>query len=253
MTLYAVHASGKPPDKEHTYGHGKVETLSALAEALLLLVTCLWIVNESIHRLRFPHEPVKATIWAFGVVMISIVVDISRSRMLYRAAARHRSQALEADALHFSTDIWSSGVVLVGLAGVKLGQWFPALAVLEKADAIAALFVAAIVIAVSAKLGWRTIEGLLDSAPAGTAETIQKRVETLEGVCDCHAVRVRRAGPGYFVDLHVTLDGEQTLRAAHETADRIEAAVREILPDSDITVHPEPTPAIQPPTGTPSL
>jgi cation diffusion facilitator family transporter len=242
MTLYAVHASSKPPDREHTYGHGKVETLSALVETLLLLGTCVWIVRESIHRLTFPHEPVIASFWAFAVVVVSILVDISRSRMLYRAAARHRSQALEADALHFSTDIWSSAVVLVGLAGVKLAQWVPALSQLEKADAIAALLVAGIVIFVSARLGWRTIEGLLDAAPAGAAETIQKRVETLDGVCDCHAVRVRRAGPVFFVDLHVTVDGEQTLRAAHDLSERIEEAVREVLPEADITVHPEPTP-----------
>jgi cation diffusion facilitator family transporter len=248
MTLYAVRVSSRPPDRGHTYGHGKVEALSAMLETLLLLVTCFWIARESIHRLTVAHRPVDASIWAFGVVVISIVVDVSRSRMLYRAAAKHRSQALEADALHFSTDIWSSAVVLLGLTGVCLGHWFPSLVLLEKADAVAALLVAGIVVVVSGRLGWRTVEGLLDTAPAGSAETIQKRVESLEGVCDCHSVRVRRAGPSFFVDLHVTLDGEQTLRAAHALSDHIEAAVQEILPEADVTVHPEPTPPANPPT-----
>jgi cation diffusion facilitator family transporter len=252
VTLYAVRASSKPPDREHPYGHGKVETLSALIETVLLLATCYWIASESIHRLTSAHSPVDASIWTFGVIIVSIFVDISRSRMLYRAAEKHHSQALEADALHFSTDIWSSAVVLLGLAGVKLAGWFPSLAPLAKADAVAALVVAFIVVMISGRLAWRTVEGLLDAAPAGVPEQIRKRVEEIEGVCDCHAVRVRRAGPGYFVDLHVTLDGEQTLRAAHELSDRIEAAVQELLPETDITVHPEPAPSFKPPPSPPS-
>jgi len=107
MTLLAVRASNKPPDSGHAYGHGKVENLSALAETLLLVVTCVWIVRESVHRLTVAHAPVQASIWAFGVMAISIAVDFSRSRMLYRTAAKHRSDALEADALHFGTDVWS--------------------------------------------------------------------------------------------------------------------------------------------------
>jgi cation diffusion facilitator family transporter len=108
ITFFAVRAASKPADREHTYGHGKVENLSALVETLLLLGTCGWIIYQSVTRLASGQVIVKASIWTFAVMFVSIVVDVSRSRMLYRIAAKHRSQALEADALHFSTDIWSS-------------------------------------------------------------------------------------------------------------------------------------------------
>jgi cation diffusion facilitator family transporter len=117
MTFLAVRISGKPADPNHLYGHGKVENLSALFETLLLLVTCIWIIYEARHRLLFHTIDLEVNYWSFTVMITSIVVDISRSRMLYRAARKYNSQALEADALHFSTDIWSSGVVILGLFG----------------------------------------------------------------------------------------------------------------------------------------
>jgi hypothetical protein len=137
VTCVAVRAASKPADQEHAYGHGKVENLSALVETLLLLATCVWIIRKSVLRLASQHVEVDASIWAFAVMGISIAVDFSRSRMLYRVAAKHRSQALEADALHFSTDIWSSAVVILGLAGVKLAQWRPELRLFAYADAVA--------------------------------------------------------------------------------------------------------------------
>jgi cation diffusion facilitator family transporter len=241
ITLFAVRVASKPADREHTYGHGKVENLSALVEALLLLGTCAWIIYQSISRLVGNQVVVNASIWTFGVMLVSIVVDVSRSRMLYRIAAKHRSQALEADALHFSSDVWSSIVVIIGLAGVKLGQAYPGLRFLEKADPVAGLVVAAIVVWVSVKLGLRAIQGLLDASPEGVVERIKLRVESMKMVYDCHAVRVRHSGPHYFVDLHITLDGNLTLQAAHDLTEQVERAVEEILPGADVTVHPEPS------------
>jgi cation diffusion facilitator family transporter len=241
ITLLAVRAAARPPDPGHAYGHGKVENLSAMAETVLLLATCSWIIVTAIKRLFSSETHVDASIWTFAVMAVSIIVDVSRSRMLYRVATKHRSQALEADALHFSTDVWSSAVVILGLVGVKIADWYPALGSLRQADAVAALLVAGIVIVVSGRLGYRTVEGLLDASPAGAAERIKTRVEAIEGVFDCHAVRVRHSGPHYFVDLHVLLDGSMSLRAAHALTDEVERAVREILPEADVTVHPEPT------------
>jgi len=242
VTCLAVRAASKPPDRNHAYGHGKVENLSAMVETLLLLATCAWIIKESIHRLTTRHSPVDASIWAFAVMGISIAVDFSRSRMLYRVAFKHRSQALEADALHFSTDIWSSAVVILGLLGVKLAGWYPGLSFLQQADAVAALLVAGIVVVVSGRLGLRTIQALLDTSPPGEDERIRAVVAAIDGVFDCHAVRVRHSGPHYFVDLHITVDGDQSLRAAHALTERVEQAVEAILPGADVTVHPEPTP-----------
>jgi cation diffusion facilitator family transporter len=248
VTCFAVRAASKPADRDHAYGHGKVENLSALLEALLLLATCAWIIRESVLRLSSRHVQVDASIWAFAVMAISIAVDFSRSRMLYRVAVKHRSQALEADALHFSTDIWSSAVVIIGLLGVKLAGWYPALGFLLQADAMAALLVAGIVVLVSGRLGVRTVQGLLDTSPPGVDEKINSAVAAMDGVLDCHAVRVRHSGPYYFVDLHITVDGEQSLRSAHELTERVEQAVEAILPGADVTVHPEPAPvATKPP------
>lgn len=242
VTLVAVRAASKPADREHTYGHGKVENLSAMVETLLLLGTCAWIVTESVKRLISGHANVDASIWTFAVMAVSIVVDLGRSRMLARAALIHRSQALEADALHFSTDVWSSAVVILGLLGVKLAQWFPGLGFLQEADAVAALLVACIVIGVSGRLGLRTIEALIDASPKGAAEKIKARIEAIDEVFDCHAVRVRHSGPHYFVDLHVTLDGELPLHVAHDLTEKVEKIVQDILPEADVTVHPEPGP-----------
>ena len=156
VTLFAVRISGRPADREHTYGHGKVENLSALFETVLLLVTCIWIIYEAIQRLFFKEVLVEASIWAFVIMGVSIVIDFSRSRALARVAKKYQSQALEADALHFSTDIWSSSVVIGGLLLVRGADWL-GLAWLTKADALAAMGVAGIVVYISAQLGQRTI------------------------------------------------------------------------------------------------
>lgn len=239
-TYFAVRISSKPADKEHLYGHGKVESLSALFEAGLLLATCVWVIREAVHRLIAGQAPVDASIWAFGVVLVSMAVDISRSRMLLRMAKKHKSQALEADALHFSTDIWSSGVVLLGLAGVKLAAWFPALGFLKRADSVAALAVAVIVVWVCGKMGWRTIHELLDSAPKDLPEKIKAIAESVEQVKGCHAVRVRCSGPGVFIDAHVELEGDLSLTEAHRVTDLVENALLAEIPGADITVHAEP-------------
>ncbi len=240
VTLLAVRLSGKPADEHHLYGHGKIENLSALFETLLLLLTCVWIIYESIQRLFFKEVKVDVTFWAFLVMIISIVIDFSRSRVLYHAARKHNSQALEADALHFSTDIWSSSVVIAGLFLVKIGEWFPNLAFLHKADAFAAMVVAGIVVYVSVQLGIRTIHGLLDTAPKGMAEKVKTTVEDLLGVVNCHNIRVRYSGPQVFVDAHVLVDPNLTIVEAHDLTDRIESVIREIIPGADVTLHPEP-------------
>jgi len=244
MTFLAVRISGKPADRNHLYGHGKVENLSALFETLLLLFTCVWIIYEAIHRLLFHAIDLKVNLWSFTVMITSIVVDVSRSRVLYRAARKHNSQALEADALHFSTDIWSSAVVILGLFCVKLSEWLPDLALLRQADSVAAIMVGLIVVYVSLQLGIRTIQALLDVAPIGMEKKIILAVEALPGVADCHSVRLRYSGPQLFVDIHVLVDGNQTLKDAHHLTEEIESVIQKIVPNVDVTVHPEPNPEI---------
>jgi cation diffusion facilitator family transporter len=242
ITLLAVSVSDRPADADHTYGHGKVENFSALVETLLLVITCAWIIYEAIQRL-FMHAPqVDANIWAFLTVITSIVVDIDRSRMLYAAARKHQSQALEADALHFATDIWSSCVVLVGLVLVWLGQnVLPAYAdVLVKADAVAALGVAVIVLFVSYNLGKRTADVLLDRAPAGVPAQVKAAAASVPGVLEVEQVRVRRSGPGIFVDLTIAVDRGLPLERAHGVAEAVQAAVQQVSPAADVVVHTDP-------------
>ncbi|MCX7608179.1 MAG: cation diffusion facilitator family transporter [Anaerolineales bacterium] len=240
MTYFAVRVADKPADTRHPFGHGKVENLSALFETLLLLATSGWIIYEAVDRLFFHPAQVEVSIWAFLVMGTSIAVDINRSKMLYRAAKKYNSQALEADALHFSTDIWSSSVVIFGLIGVTVARYVPGLDWMHAADSVAALVVAVIVIYVSGELGWRTISALVDAAPPGLAEKVERAASSVKDVVDAHAVRVRPSGARWFIDLHVTMDGNIHLSRAHAATELIEQAVQDVLPGADVTVHVEP-------------
>ena len=247
MTYFAVRVSDKPPDKEHPFGHGKIENLSALFETLLLLATSGWIIYEAIQRLFFVSVKVEASIWSFIVMGTSIIIDYTRSRILSRAARKYKSQALEADALHFSTDIWSSSVVILGLIGLTIANSFHGLDWMHKADSVAALVVAVIVIYVSGQLGWRTISALLDTAPRGLAEKIEQVAASVPGVVDAHAIRIRPSGAHTFIDMHVTMDGNVTLRDAHATTEVIEDAILKEISPADVTVHVEPAELPKPP------
>jgi cation diffusion facilitator family transporter len=246
VTFFAVRISGKPPDEQHLYGHGKVENLSALVETLLLLITCVWIIYEAIQRLFVKSVEVEANLWAFGVMTISILVDISRSRMLYRTARKHKSQALEADALHFATDIWSSAVVIGGLILVWLSQRLgPEWAWLAKADAVAALAVACIVVYVSLQLGKRTVAALLDAAPPGLAERVTSEAIQVPGVQGVGPVRVREAGPSTFVDLTVNVDRSASLEEAHQIATAVDNRISKLVHSGDVMVHVDPVRQVQ--------
>jgi cation diffusion facilitator family transporter len=244
VTYLAVRASDRPPDREHTYGHGKIENLSALFETLLLLATCVWIIYEAISRLIQPVR-IEVSLWSFLVMVLSIIIDISRSRALMRTAVKYKSQALEADAIHFSTDIWSSAVVILGLISVWLADWLEAntelrAAWLHNADAVAALGVSAIVIYVSYQLGRRTINALLDSASANSLETIEKLVLQVPGVTEIERIRVRQSGPTTFVDIRLAAPHDSTLEEAHRTAMEAQYAIEQEYPNSDIMIHLDP-------------
>jgi cation diffusion facilitator family transporter len=240
ITFLAVRASARPADADHLYGHGKVESFSALIETLLLLLTCSWIVYEAIQRLAFKTVEIDANAWAFAVMGISIIIDISRSRALYRIARRHGSQALEADALHFSTDVWSSAAVIAGLVLVRLGELVGQRALFSRADALAALGVAAVVIVASYRLGRRTVDVLVDRAPSGLPGKIEAVVKGVEGVHACRRLRVRRAGPAVFVDMTLELERSLPLERAHAISAAVEERVQEIVPNADLVIHIEP-------------
>lgn len=239
LTFFSVGVSDKPADADHQYGHGKVENFSAFVETALLLLTCAWIVYESALRLFFRHIEIEPSLAAFGVMLFSMAVDWWRSRALGRIATKYNSQALEADALHFSTDIWSAGVVVLGLVLVLIGRTYR-LDWLRDADPIAALFVAGVVVSVSWRLARRTVDALLDAAPPGVRSQIYDAVLRVPGVLEVDRVRIRRAGNRYFADLAVGLARTVTFQRSGQLATEVTESVRRILPDADVTVQPLP-------------
>jgi cation diffusion facilitator family transporter len=241
ITFFAVRVSDRPADDTHLYGHGKVENLSALVETLLLLITCAWIIYEAFQRLFVAHVEVDPSVWAFGVMIVSIVVNYFNANLLGRTAKKYQSQALEADALHFSTDIWSSLVVLLGLGLVWLGEQIGQKEIFTRADAIAALIVALIVIYVSVQLGKRTVDALLDSAPRGLAERIVNAVVRVPHVQRVTRTRVRGSGNQVFVELHVAVPRHLSFEESHAVTHRIRDAVHTISPHADVVVTTVPS------------
>jgi cation diffusion facilitator family transporter len=232
MTYLAVRVSDKPADREHPYGHGKIESVTALAETVLLLMTSGWIVIEAIHRLRAGAVEVETTWWSVAVVVASIAIDIHRAAALTRVAKETRSQALEADALHFSSDILSSTVVLFGLGVVWLGY--------PTGDTIAAIGVALFVCLAGVRLGRRTIDTLIDAAPHGAAERIEACVLAVPGVVEAGSIRVRPAGSVLFVDIDVAVSRTLPLERVAAIKDDVVAAIQADMPEAEVTVITRP-------------
>jgi len=233
MTYIAVRISGKPADEEHHYGHGKVEAVSALAETALLFLLSGVVIWEAVKRL-IEHEAhvVEATAWAFGVIVVSIVVDFFRARALSHTAEKTSSHALEADALHFSSDLWSSLAVLIGLVGVYYG--------LAWADSVAALVVAVLVCIAGWRLGKRTIDALTDTAPPGAAEKITAIAARVAGVVRVGQVRARAVGEQTFIDLTVAVSRTLPLDRVSAIKDAIGNALRQQMPGAEPVVTTDP-------------
>lgn len=250
ITYFAVRVAARPADRNHPYGYGKVENLSALVETVLLLATCVWIVYEAIDRLFFSSPIVTPSWWGIAVIIVSIVVDISRARMLKRVAKKHNSQALEADALHFSTDILSSFVVLAGLLAVWAASLMPPGPLrdfLEKTDAIAALMVSVIVVWVGVRLCRRAVNVLLDGGGRAHSEAFEQSLTAQLPAYTVRKLRVRESGAAIFADLTLTAPGELSLEAAHDIAGIAEDIAHAVMPGADVTVHVEPA-AVNEPT-----
>jgi cation diffusion facilitator family transporter len=236
VTFFAVRLSDKPADLEHNYGHGKIESFSALIETALLLVTCGWIIYEAVDKLLTGAPVVvEGTYWGIGIMVLSIIINVSRARALKKVAKKYGSQALEADALHFDSDVWSSLVVIGGLICVELGR-ITHLNFLSYGDPIAALGVSILVISVSIKLGKRTIDVLLDTAPRGMVSSIIHVANGVKGVLDVAGVRVRPSGPNYFIDINVGLARNESHRVVHSIVEEIKDKVLEQIPNSDVII-----------------
>jgi len=233
LTYFAVRLSGKPADAEHQYGHGKVESITALVETAFLFLLSAAVIFEAAQRLigAEPHA-VEATAAAFAVIAASIVIDFFRARTLRRVARATASEALEADALHFGSDMWSSIAVLIGLIGVALGYPF--------ADATAAMIVAVFICIAGLRLGRRTLDTLTDTAPAGVRERVTAIARQVPGVVSVDRVRARPAGAVLFVDLGVGVSRTLPLDRVSAIKDRLTRAIRADIVNAEVTITTEP-------------
>jgi len=233
LTYFAVRISGKPADAEHHYGHGKIESITALAETALLFLLTGVVIFEAVQRLAGAQAPVvEATVAAFAVIIASIVVDFFRARALDRIAGATSSQALEADALHFKSDMWSSVAVLIGLCGVAVGY--------PQADAAAAVIVAAFICIAGYRLGRRTINTLTDAAPTGVSERVTGIARQIPGVVAVERVRARPAGAVLFVELGVGVSRTLPLDRVTGIKQQLTRAIRSDMPAAELTITTEP-------------
>jgi cation diffusion facilitator family transporter len=244
ITLFSVQVSDRPADDSHNYGHGKVESLSAFVEAVIMLGSCVWIVTEAIRRIVFRERlSLAISVWPFAVLLLSIAVDFTRSRKLHKIAKEYSSVALEADAIHFGTDIWSSVAVLVGLAASYVGARLK-IPALELADPIAAMVVSGIILYVVWGLGRKTIDALLDATPQESREAtrtaLARELMAIEGVVAVERVRTRRSGSSFFADLTLGLSRNLTFQRTEQITTDATSAVKRHLPGADVVVHTVP-------------
>jgi cation diffusion facilitator family transporter len=233
LTYFAVRMSGKPADAEHQYGHGKIESVTALAETALLFLLSAVVIFEAVQRLISAQAHIiEATAAAFVVIVTSIVVDFFRARTLKRVAKSTLSEALEADALHFGADMWSSVAVLIGLAGVAGG--FP------WADAAAAIVVAVFICVAGYRLGRRTIGTLTDTAPAGVSERVSAIARQVPGVVAVERVRARPAGAVLFIELGVGVSRTLPLDRVTAIKEQLTRSIRADLPQAEVTITEKP-------------
>jgi len=233
LTYFAVRISGKPADAEHQYGHGKVESVTALAETALLFLLSVVVIGEAARRLiAAQFHAVEATAAAFAIIAGSIVIDFFRARTLRRVARETSSEALEADALHFGSDMWSSVAVLIGLCGVAFGySW---------ADAAAAIVVAVFICIAGWRLGRRTINTLTDTAPAGVSDRVAAIARQVPGIVAVERVRARPAGAVLFVELGVGVSRTLPLDRVSAIKERLTRDIRADMPSAEVTITTEP-------------
>lgn len=239
LTYFSVRVSDKPADEDHTYGHGKIENLSAFTEAGIMAVSCVWIVAEALRRI-FGHDvELHHSLWPVGVLVASIGVDIWRSRQLRGVAERTGSPALATDASHFGSDIWASAAVLAGLGITYVGAR-AGIGWLRFADPVAAILISAMILRLTIRLGHDAVGALMDEIPAETRRRLIDEVGRVPGVLAVEQARVRRAGANYFADLTLALPRRSTFEHTGELVEAATAAVQRSLPRADVVVRTVP-------------
>jgi cation diffusion facilitator family transporter len=243
LTFLSVRVSDKPADENHPYGHGKIENVSAFVETFLMLASSLWITYEAVVRIFFHPVAIRYSFWPLLVLALSIAVDFWRSRQLMAVANKYGSQALEADALHFASDIWSTVAVFIGLSASWVGSYLH-ISWLRLADAFAAIAVSLMILYFSWKLAYRTVAALVDTVPIEMRRRVLNEVRHTDGVLSVDQARMRRSGNAYFADFTLSLSRQLTFQRTEELVKEATAAVQRILPDADVVIHTVPRPAV---------
>ncbi len=234
IAFLSVRASDIPPDDDHPYGHGKIESISGLAEALLIVVAAILIIYEAASKLRNPEPGLPPLGAGLAVMVFSATVNVFLSRHLLRVARQTDSLALEADAKHLRTDVVTSVGVAVGLLLAHLTgrAWF---------DPLTALFVSLLILYTGYKLGHEAMHPLLDARlPVEEEAVIQEVLETHPKVLSYHKLRTRKSGSQRHIDVHVLMDDNSTLLEAHDISEELEDHIRAALADTHINIHIEP-------------
>jgi cation diffusion facilitator family transporter len=239
LTFFSVRVSDKPADEDHTYGHGKVENLSAFGEAGLMAVSCAWIIWEAVERIFYHAVELHHSLWPVLVLVTSVGVDSWRSRELRAVAMRTGSPALATDAFHFASDIWATLAVLAGLLATWTGERI-GIGWLRYADPLAALVVSMMIFRMTVRLGQEAVGALMDGIPAETRRRLVREVQRVQGVLAVEQARVRRAGAGYFADLTLALPRRSTFEHTGELVQAATEAVHRVLPTADVVIHTVP-------------
>jgi cation diffusion facilitator family transporter len=239
LTFFSVRVSDKPADEDHTYGHGKIENLSAFGEAGLMAVSCAWIIWEAVERIFYHAVELHHSLWPVLVLVTSVGVDSWRSRELRKVAMRTGSPALATDAFHFASDIWATLAVLAGLLATWTGERI-GIGWLRYADPLAALVVSMMIFRMTVRLGQEAVGALMDEIPAETRRRLVREVQRVQGVLAVEQARVRRAGAGYFADLTLALPRRSTFEHTGELVQAATEAVHRVLPTADVVIHTVP-------------
>lgn len=241
LALFAVRKAHEPADDRHPYGHGKFENISGTVEALLILIAAAWIIFEALRKLR-GGEPLEAPAWGVAVMGLSALVNTLVSQTLFRVARRTDSVALEADAWHLRTDVWTSAGVALSLAAIWLGARLAPNLYLHWLDPVAAILVALLILHAALRLTAQAARDLLDWAlPSHEEQWIRDYLAGLKPtVCGFHHLRTRKSGAVRFVDMHLLVDEDMHVHRAHDISEWVTQAIQEHLPGSSVTVHIEP-------------
>lgn len=239
IAFLSVRASGRPADKEHPFGHGKIENFSGVIEAVLILAAAGWITIESIKKIIRPEELTDVH-WGLVVMGGSVLANTLISRYLFRVARETDSIALEADAHHLSTDVWTSIGVFVGLGLIALLRAFRA-EWADHVDPIVALLVAAMIVRVAISLTWKSAAPLLDvGLPDEEVVELRQLVMQTPSIVGLHKFRTRKSGPFREVDYHLIVPGGMPVEQAHDIAEDIEDKMRHRFPGLHVVTHIEP-------------